>query len=376
MGYLLIFISLSISLFAREYYPGTYFDGTRLKENMGEVTVLEAPIFSETSNSADVIFYFRKGDKINIHPAEFTKNRYAELIDIPEEDVAAYKETYEKEFPDKMFEGKDKIYYPTADSRFYKVLLKSGRTGWILKDHVFLITSDKRELAQTVLAQDNTDYRIEEPLPEKYPLKQKTGIRGYGTFGLGVSRSSSYPYPERVNQNGYGFTKSLDFSFLRTVEFDTSRRLFFGGVVQLLSYTNEFELKTRTTNEEHTSIGIGPSLAYDLWKNDDFILTTQASLIFNFLNFTTIRQREIETGDNEERDFNSYYFTPKLGFIFSQKDVLNNYDFVIGTNVIFEMSRTYDATTGSDRDSWWSGNKYERDFAVETNYFIGLQTDY
>lgn len=361
---------------AKEYYPGKYFDGIRLKENMGEITVLEVPIFNEKSTDADVIFYFRKGDKINVHPAEFSLNRYDEFIDIPQEKVDEYKETYQKEFPDKFFEGEDKIYYPTPDSRFYKVLLKSGRTGWILKDHIFLITSDKREVSQNVLSEDDTDYRIEEPLPKKFPLKQKTGIRGYVTFALGVSKSSSYPYTERINQNGYGFTKSFDFSFLRSVKFDTTRRLFFGGVLHLLSYTNEFELKQRTTSEEHTTLGVGPSLAYDLWKTDDYILTTQTTLIFNLVNFTNIRQREIETGEKDERDFNSFYLTPKLGFIFSNRDFFYDFDLVIGTSIIFELSRTYEATNKGEQNSWWSGNSYERDFAVETNYFVGIQTDY
>jgi hypothetical protein len=376
LGYFLVILLSFSTVLAKEYFPAKYFDGVRMKDNMGEVTVLEAPVFRDQSMSSKVIFYFRKGDKINIHPAEFARNRYEEFIDIPNEDVIAYTKTYKKDFPDKMFDEEDEVYYPAPDSRYYKVLLKSGRTGWILKDHIFLITSDRRELSQNVLDEDNTDYRIEEPLPKKFPLKQKTGIRGYGTFGLGISRSSSYPYTERVNQNGYGFTKNLNFSFLRTVDFDSSRRFYFGGMINILSYTNEFELKTRTTAEEHTSMSIGPSLVYDLWKNAKYTFSTQGTLLFNFFNFTNIRQREIGSGEQDQRDFNSYYFTPVMSFLFSIKDVLSEYDLILGTNVIFELSRSYSATNGGNNDSWWSGNSYDRDFAIEANYFVGIQTDY
>jgi len=375
MGYLLVLL-ISTTCFAMDYYPGEYFDGIRLKRNVGEITVLEAPIFSEKSSDSAVIYYFRKGDKINVHPAEFEKRIYKDLLDISDKEVAQYKEEYQKEFPDPMFKGDEKIYYPEVGSLFYKVLLKSGRTGWILKDHIFLITSDYRESTQKVLAKDNTDYRIEEPLPKGFPLKQKTGVRGYGNLALGISRSASYPYTENTNQVAYGFTKAIEFSFLRNADFDATRRLFFGGQASIISFTNDFELKTRSATEEHTSIGVGPGLLYDLWKTDQYIFSLQGSLMINFLNFTSITQRDNTTKEKDQRDFTTFSMSPKVGIVFSKRDFYESFDLVLGTNVLFDLEKTYTAQTSAKNSSWWSGNNYDKSTSVETNYFIGIQTDY
>ena len=348
----------------------------RLVPNQGEVTVLEAPVFEEMNMNSDVIIYFRKGDKINIHPAEFAENRYRDLIDIPQVAVDDYKETYRKEFPDAMFDEEGEVYYPEEGSKFYKVLLKSGRTGWILKDHIFLITADQRELTQNVIEKDNTDYRIEEPLPKGFPLLQETGYRGYFSFGLGVSRSPSYPFTDNVNQSAYGFSKALDFSSLRKVKFDVDNRFYFGGLFNITSYSNEYVLKSRVAVEEYTSLSIGPMLLYDLWKTEKYILSVNGSIQFNFLAFSRIKQRDEETGISDERDFNTYFFTPRFSLIFTKRNALESLDLVMGTNVLMDLTHSYDAQTGASEDSWWQGSSYERATSVQTNYFLGIQTNY
>lgn len=376
MGYLIILL-FPIILFAEEYYPSKFFDGTRLIYNQGEVTVLEAPVFKEKDINAKVIFYFRKGDKINIHPAEFALNRYQDLIGIDDKEVEKYKETYFKEFPDKMFDEEGEVYYPEKGSKYYKVLLKSGRTGWIMKDHIFLITGDKRELNEVVLEEDNTDYRIEEPLPKGFPLRQETGYRGYFNYGLGVARTPNYPFTENVNQSAYGFSTAIEFTFLRNVKYDEENRFFFGGLVSIYTYSNEYELRSRSATEDYTNISIGPALMYDLWKTEKYIVGLIGGIQFNLINFARIKQKDEENNISEERDFNAYFFTPRFSLVFTQRDVLNTFDLVLGTNIMMDLAHEYTSTTGGPKNpSWWKGDRFERETNIQTNYFIGLQTDY
>lgn len=363
-------------LSAKEYYPSKYFDGMRLVENQGEVTVLEAPVFKETDINSKVIFYFRKGDKINIHPAELAQNRYRDLIDIPQSEVDKYKQTYIEEFPDKFFDEEDEVYYPDENSRFYKVLLKSGRTGWILKEHLFLITSDRRELSEKVIEEDNTDYRIEEPLPKGFPLVQETGYRGYFGFGLGVSRSPNYPFRENVDQSAYGFTKSFDFTFLRQVKYDIDKRFFFGGMFNINSYSNEYELKSRSAVEDYTTLSIGPALLYDVWKTEDYILSALGSIQFNFLANVRIKQRGSNGEGSDERDFSTYFFSPRFSLVLTKRNALRSLDFVMGTNVVMDLAHTYDSSSKAENESWWEGDSFEKSTNIQTNYFIGIQTNY
>ena len=375
--FILLTFLFSTSIFCKDYYPSKYFDGTRLVKNQGEVTVLEAPVFIEKDINARVIFYFRKGQKINIHPAEFAQNRYKDLIGISDEEVEDYKEEYFKEFPDKFFADVDDVYYPEKGSKYYKVLLKSGRTGWILKEHIFLITADRRELSENVIERDNTDYRIEEPLPEGFPLLQETGYRGYFSYALGVARTPNYPFTENVDQSAYGFSNAFEFNFLRKVSFDQDNRFYFGGIVSIYSYSNEYELTTRSAVEDYTTISIGPTLMYDLWKTQDYIVAMSGGIQFNFVNFARIKQKDPDAGESEEREFNSYYFTPRFSLMFTKRKFFESFDLVAGTNVLVELTHEYSSTTGgADNQSWWRGDSYERETSLQTNYFIGLQTDY
>lgn len=376
MGYLILFI-FPFLVHAKEYYPSKYFDGTRLVRNQGEVTVLEAPVFRDKDINSKVIFYFRKGDVINIHPAEFTQNRYQNLIGIDDKEVEKYKEQYIKDFPDKFFDEEHEVYYPEPGSKYYKVLLKSGRTGWILKEHIFRLTADKRELNEVVIDKDNTDYRIEEPLPEGFPLLRDTGYRGIFNFGLGTARTPNYPFTENVDQSAYGFSKTFDFYFMRKVKYDNDNRFYFGGLISLLSYSNTYELRTRTATEDYTNLSIGPTILYDLWKTEEHILSLVGGIQFNFVNFARIKQKDEENRISEEREFNSYFFTPRFSLIYSNRGLLKPFDFVMGTNIMIDLKHNYSSTTGGARNQdWWQGNDYERATNVQTNYFLGLQTNY
>jgi hypothetical protein len=123
-------------------------------------------------------------------------------------------------------------------------------------------------------------------------------------------------------------------------------------------------------------MSIGPALLYDVWKTDDYIFSAMGAIQFNFLTLATIRQSENESSEKEERDFNAYYLTPRMSLIFSKRDVLSHLDLVSGVNVALDLGHTYSTSSNARNSYWWKGKEFERGTNLQSNYFLGLQTDY
>lgn len=337
----------------------------------GVITVLEAPVFRTDDTSSKVLQYHRKGEKIYIHPAEFSRDKYEGLIEEDDIQILNYENKYSEKYRDELFK-KGKTYFPNPSSRFYKTLTTSGVEAYILKEHVFLLYEDRRELTQKVIKRDNTDYRIDEPLPEGYPIAKPTGYRGGGTFGLGLTNEKSYPYKENINSTGYDLTKSINFIFTRQVKFDLNRRFFFGGKISIFSSTTNYITDSISSKEDHFKMGIGPYLSYDLWKTEKYIINQSGSLIFNFYDNKTISQKSDSLGINDKVDYSSYNFSPGLTTTFILRKITRDYDLVGGVNFAFNFPRTYKAQSSPNQ---WE-NSFEVGLNIEQNYFLGLQTDY
>ena len=97
----------------------------------GIITVLEAPAWKRPNQSSVIVQYFRKGDTVTI-------------IDIP-----------------------------ITNSRFIPVWDKLAKPAFIDAKHVKVYTADTTELRTKSLNQDPTDYRLDEPLPDNYPISHK-----------------------------------------------------------------------------------------------------------------------------------------------------------------------------------------------------------
>ena len=197
-----------------------------------QVIVLEAPLFAVPNKNSKVIQYARKGDIIYIHPSELARDKYEGLLDTSYEQMLEHDKKYTKEYKDKLFpEGES--YIPNPNSQFYKTIGKSGVDAYILKKHVFLLYKDLRELNQKFVTKDETDYRIDEPLPKGYPLAQESGYRGQFLVGMGTPATSNYPYSEAIRDTGFDYNKELIFVWSKQVKWDLKRRFFFGGVFYL-----------------------------------------------------------------------------------------------------------------------------------------------
>ena len=81
----------------------------------GVIAVLEAPLFDAPSETAFVVWHYRKGDVVHLHPAEFSElNTQNENLDFT------------------VF-AEDNIYVKDDQSPFYKTTDRTGRDAYILK---------------------------------------------------------------------------------------------------------------------------------------------------------------------------------------------------------------------------------------------------
>jgi len=340
----------------------------------GVITVLEAPVFSSPNLKSKIIQYHRKGDTVYIHPAEFTKDIYQDLFEEDPETIKKYETKYHNEFTDKLFDVGE-TYFPNPRSKFVKTLTRSSKDAYILKEHIFLLYEDARELSQKVVKVDPTDYRIDEPLPKNYPIRSETGYRGQGYIGLGTPMGQSYPYAEKINDTGYDFNKEFTFVFSRQVKFDETRRFFFGGMLNFLHSFSTYLTNNIEAKETELRLGIGPYLSYDIWKTDSLIINISSSLLLNIFNLKSINQELSLIDFSENKDYESTYFSPKIGSTLVIRDFLSEYDFISGVNITLNLPHTYTATDNSGTSSYWQ-DSFSVGYFAEQTYFIGLQTDY
>lgn len=343
-----------------------------------QITVLEAPLFKTPDQNSFVVQYVRKGDIIYIHPAELARDRYEGLIEETHKKIVGYDGKHAQMYPDKLFK-KGQTYFPDPASKFYKTLSKSGADAYILKEHVFLLYKDGRELDQKTVAKDPTDYRIEEPLPKGYPLARETGYRGQYLFSLGTPSSNSYPYAENIRDTGYDYNKEFIFVWNRQVKWDITRRFFFGGVFYFHSGNIEHTTNHITATENIFRVGAGPYLSYDIWRNQDYVINFYGALTFNFYDNLEINQ-EVTTESpvakyKDKREYKSTHFSSRFGTQFFVRDILSSFDLVIGANVNVELPHTYEAYTNPKYDQYWK-NSFQKGWSLQQSYFVGLQSDY
>lgn len=345
----------------------------------GVVTVLEAPIFKVPDQNSFVIQYARKGDKIYIHPSEMSRDKYDGIIDESYKNIVDYDKQYTKMYPDKLFK-KGETYFPKSSEKFYKTISKSGSDAYILKEHVFLIYKDMRELDQKVIAKDPTDYRIEEPLPKGYPLAHEIGYRGQFLFSLGTPSTNSYPYSESIRDTGFDYTKELSFVWSKQVKWDLSRRFFFGGLFYFHSSNVEHTTENITASENIFKVGAGPYLSYDIWKTQDYAINFYGSITFNFYDNMEIKQKIltggiVKTTLKDQREYKSNHFSSRFGTQVFVREIIPSFDLVLGTNINIELPHTYQAQTNPKYDHYWK-NSFQENWSVQQSYFVGLQSDY
>ena len=100
----------------------------------------------------------------------------------------------------------------------------------ISKKYVKVIYNDDREeqLQMNPYAKyDPTDYRLEEPLPDSYPLIDPRKARAYMSLGIGPAAKSSFNYGEPVIEESLGHKYAFSAIYAKKVDFDNYNRFYF-----------------------------------------------------------------------------------------------------------------------------------------------------
>lgn len=319
----------------------------------GTVTVLEAPMFRVPDSKSKVIQYVRKGTDIYIHPKEFSRDK----------------------FNDEIINTQSEFY-----QNFYQTIDNQGRDAYILKEHVFLNYQDYRELDQNVTSFDHTDYRPKEELPPNYPLIKIGGYRGQLNLGFARSFRQSYPYAEKINDQGSGIDTEFNFNWANHVKWDKDKRLFFGGNILIGFHENNYTLENVTANEKAFRIGIGPYLSYDMWRNKKYRLSASVAIPFNFINSKDISFKELATNNTIKSEYTSINIEPRIGTNFQIKDVFHKADLILGLNTIFIPPFSYSLVKSSSEaasiDKAFRKNSINESFQITGSFFVGFQTDY
>lgn len=322
------------------------------------VSVLETPLFKTKDINSPVVQYKRKGDVIKIHPSLNDDLRY---------DYMKPKKFLE----DEKFAYNNDEFIPTFD--------RLGNIAYVLRDHVFIYFEDDREVAQSSLKKDPTDYRLQEPLPDTYPLKKKTGYRGQLMLGASAPFNESYPYPHSVKNEGYTLPMDVTLNFMKKASYDIQDRLYFGVSLNLATHENSFILtNNNTATEKAYRFGIGPIVSFDAYKSNSTRLTLMTSVLVNLFHQFDITQTDANN-TSEMRSYRGYSLTPRLNALYTFIDIVPHLDFFIGTSVEANIGGNFKVDRGSRHANWWQDPGSDS-FKPKTNFNVsaslGLQARY
>lgn len=344
------------------------------------ITVLEAPMLNEKSTDAKVVQHLRRGDVIKIHPGYNPNLDYEHLAP----SAAKQKELRDKwrkspeAMEDPIFQGKS--YDIDPEDRFVPTLDRSGNTVYVLREHLHIYYENEKELEQPAKLVDETDYRLLEPLPKKYPLYSPTGYRGQITFGVAQTYLKNYPYAENIRSKGYQSPLDFTVTLMRQAPDDKHDRLYIGGLLSLRSFRNEYILfNGRNTSEQYFKAGLGPAISYDAFKGPKNRLSLNLGINVWLWDSVQISQTDKAQSLSDKRGYKSYTLAPRAGVQYHRKQIIEDVDFVLGVFAEGEWQHTYRTSSKAKQNSWWTSEKSDQ-FKAPTLFnlvgIIGLQSAY
>ena len=309
----------------------------------GVVIVLETPLFADEQIDAPIVQYVRQGDKIFIHDQHINKNYYA----------------------DGQLKEDPSLFYTTLD--------RKGHTAFVQKAHVKLIYKDLREMQSSArpFKFDPTDYRLPEPLPPNFPLEQKEKHSASIAIGLAPAPKVNYPYTTAISSDSFSSQITASATYSHQVPFDKTNRVYFGGMINISSFQNEFELIYKTeAREKHLRFSLGPYISYLAHRTEKFNLHFFGHLGLG-LHTCSVEQLHPTSDFHFVRRYNSFYLGAKAGSIFSYKILPQTHLMLkmeMEGNLPYSLTSS-DPTQGSDF-MWASEDQI--DYPLKGNYSISL----
>lgn len=323
------------------------------------VIVLEAPLLAEPDWRAPVLQNKRKGDRVVLAAGQIQKPDY-------EQDVA---ERYLWQ------NAKNSSDHP----EFWETFDRNGSKAYIPKKYVKVIFTDERELQTSVtpFGKDPTDYRLSEPLPDDYPFYKGDRRRAVVNLLYGPSVKANYAYSGGFQREEFQAHRGVQLKYLKSVSYDPLERFFFGGLLQisadqtLITFDND-----NRAREERAILGIGPYLAYDVYRDRKNIFTLGGGLNLQWnRHLIAAVSRE---GNFEERIFNGLSLRPKIQANYQRREVFPHVNFVAGIEMESNLPYTLEASTAPQLQDYWNPNNDTVDVPMGAQFalLIGLTATY
>jgi hypothetical protein len=317
------------------------------------VTVLQTPLFSKNKIDSRITQYVRKGVKVFVHDKDIGINPYK----------------------DNGYLDKDADAF--QDEKFYKTFNKLGAETYIQKSHVKIIYNDHREYAEPIrpFKLDPTDYRLSEPLPKGYPLSSGHPYRSYIALGTGPGQKDNYSYPEGITSENFTNRVGFQGAFSGNPDFDSTNRFFFG--VQYYGFNEQASFNLSNGNkalETRYILGVGPYVAFDAVRTDDYKITIDGGITYNYTTQSFIIQ---SSNADETRAFSGLFLTPRLGSFVEFSKVFGDADII--AKVELEFAPPHTLATGAeanDTSAWNPGTSHDVPFAINSMVFLGIQSRY
>ncbi|MGB0452665.1 MAG: hypothetical protein ACPGJV_03050 [Bacteriovoracaceae bacterium] len=322
-----------------------------------EVVVLETPLLLEPKLSAPVSQLKRKGDKIRV--------RLRNVGISPHE--ISYEASSETPSFARDSEGND----------FYESIDSIGRTVYIPRKHLRVIHDDGRDNEHKFITQDDTDYRIYEPITEEYPFYDQEKRKLFWSYGLGSAHQTNYTYPRKIQRETVNFRHQVDLAYMKKVPFDPLDRFYYGFYLHLHGDSATFVLEDGiTANEARGQLGIGPILSYEFFRRGNIGITLWGSLTVNY-DRMFIHQIS-DNGESEERIFQGFGLTPKLATQFHLKEIIPWGDIVLGVQTQFNIAYELSSSSGISNADLWNedDDNYNYPLGGVYTFFFGTQSEY
>lgn len=315
---------------------------TTLLAGKAMVIVLEAPLLDAPTLQGKVLQTVRKGDIIYLENSQLRGN------------------------PDQL-EG------------FWETLDRNANTVYIPKEYVKIITMDEREYETSVYrwSHDPTDYRLEEPLPDHYPLYVGEQRRMIVTFNMGSHSKANYLYQRDFAGEEFISRKSFQLGYLQNIPLDTTDRFYFGFFLQGSSEQAQFSFDDDTrARESRGQLGGGPYMSYDIYRSLDYLFTVGGGFLLNVnRHLVTFATRD---GDFEERLFNGLSVSSRIQGVFQFRDVFPKINLLIGSELELTTAQTLSPSQAPGLEGVWNleNDEISIPFGAQYAFFLGIATTY
>ncbi len=341
------------------------------------VISLEAPLFLTKSLTATIIQRARKGDRLYIHNDEFGSSQNQEdfstkqYFSTPDELFDLYNNPLN-------YDDSNRIIQYMQPESFYKTLSKNGTTAYIQGKHIKIIYEDRRELYDNTQypTRDVTDYRLAEPIPDKYPFYSSGRRRLLTSFGMAPGSATNYVYNQPLNSEVSSRRYTGAISYTKNIDLDTTNRIYFGGSMVWSSEKKDFTLPTGQAEELKAVISIGPYMSYDFFRKENYYFTVFGNVLLSYdRSFITVSAAR----GTEQRIFNGFYTTLRSGLLFTYRHLfIPNLQLFMGSDLQLNPSYSLRASDPVIPTNWnlSTADKVSYPTGGYINIFIGLKIFY